>query len=195
MNDILLWYTSRAAGAVALVLLSIVTALGLLTAARAGGGSRWPRFMTAALHRELALTALAFLLLHVVTAAVDPFTHLGIAAVALPFGSYYRTFWLGLGTIAFELMLAVIATSLVRRVVSLRVWRLVHWTSYAMWPLAVVHGIGTGTDSFSLVMLATTVACVGLVAWAALWRIRTPQHPLIAEKRAGVALASTGRGR
>lgn len=192
MNDILLWYTTRAAGAVALVLLSIVTTLGLLTAARAGGG-RWPRFMTAALHRELALTALAFLLLHIITAAVDPFTHLGIASVVVPFGSYYRTFWLGLGTIAFELILAVIATSLLRRVVSLRVWRLVHWTSYAMWPIAVVHGIGTGTDRFSLVMLATTAACVGLVAWAALWRIRTPQHPLIAEKRAGVALASIGR--
>lgn len=194
MNDTLLWYTTRAAGAVSLVLLSIVTALGLLTAARAGG-VRWPRFMTAALHRDLALTALAFLLLHIVTAAVDPFTHLGLAAVAVPFGSYYRTFWLGLGTIAFELMLAVMATSLLRRVVSLRAWRLVHWTSYAMWPIAVVHGLGTGTDSFSLVMLTTTVACVALVGWSALWRIRTPQHPLIAEKRAGVALASTGRGR
>jgi methionine sulfoxide reductase heme-binding subunit len=191
VNDILLWYTTRAAGAVSLVLLSIVTALGLLTAARAGGG-RWPRFMTAALHRDLALVALVFLLLHVVTAAVDPFTHLGIATLAVPFGSYYRTFWLGLGTIAFELLLAVIATSLLRGLVSVRAWRLVHWASYALWPLAVVHGIGTGTDSFSLVMLATTTACVGLVAGAALWRLRTPPHPLTAEKRAGAALASTG---
>ncbi|MEO8897974.1 MAG: ferric reductase-like transmembrane domain-containing protein [Candidatus Dormibacter sp.] len=191
MNDTLLWYTTRAAGAVSLVLLSIVTALGLLTAARAGGG-RWPRFMTAALHRDLALVALVFLTLHIVTAAVDPFTHLGIAAVVVPFGSYYRTFWLGLGTVAFELLLAVIATSLLLRVVSLRAWRLVHWTSYAMWPIAVVHGIGTGTDSFSLIMLAANIACVGLVGCAALWRLMTPTHPLVAEKRVGVALASAG---
>jgi predicted ferric reductase len=190
VNDTLLWYTTRAAGAVSLVLLSIVTARGLLTAARAGG-RRWPRFLTAALHRDLALTALVFLLLHVVTAAVDPFTHLGLTAVLVPFGSYYRTVWLGLGTVAFELLLAVIATSLLRGVIKLRVWRLVHWTSYAMWPIAVVHGLGTGTDSFSLVMLATTIACVGLVAWAGLVRLRTPQNPLAAEKRAGAAFAST----
>lgn len=194
MNDILLWYTTRAAGAVSLVLLSIVTALGLLTAARAGGG-RWPRFVTAALHRDLALTALMFLALHIITAAVDPFTHLGLSAVVVPFGSYYRTLWLGLGTVAFELMLAVLATSLLRSVFSLRAWRLVHWTSYAIWPVAVVHGVGTGTDSFSMVMLATTAVCVALVTAAAVWRFRAPRHPLIAEKRAGVALASVAGGR
>lgn len=193
MNDMLLWYTTRASGAVSMVLLSIVTALGLLTAARAGS-ARWPRFVTAALHRDIALTALVFLLLHVVTAAVDPYTHLGLTAVAVPFDSYYRTFWLGLGTIAFELVLAVIATSLLRDRMSFRAWRLVHWASYAMWPLAVLHGLGTGTDSFSRVMMVATIVSVGMVVSAALWRLLTPAHPLIAEKRAAAGLAA-GNGR
>jgi sulfoxide reductase heme-binding subunit YedZ len=193
MSDLLLWYTTRASGAVAIVLLSIVTALGLLTAGRAGG-ARWPRFLTAALHRDLALTSLVFLVLHVVTAAVDPYSHLGLAAVVVPFGSYYRTFWLGLGTIAFELMLAVIATSLMRGVIGVRVWRAVHWVNYAMWPLAMVHGIGTGTDSFSLTMLAITVSCAAIVVAAAAYRLRASGDPLAPEKRSA-ALASFGTGR
>jgi methionine sulfoxide reductase heme-binding subunit len=194
MSDILLWYTTRASGAVAIVLLSMVTALGLLTAGRAGG-ARWPRFLTAALHRDLALTALGFLVLHIVTAAVDPFTHLGLASVVVPFGGYYRTFWLGLGTIAFELMLAVVATSLLRRVIGVRAWRAVHVTSYAMWPLAMLHGLGTGTDSFSLAMLAVTVACAALVACAGVYRLRSPGDPLARERRGSGALAVSGAGR
>jgi sulfoxide reductase heme-binding subunit YedZ len=192
MTDTVLWYTTRASGMVSIVLLSAVTALGLLTAGRAAS-PRWPRFLTAALHRDLALTALGFLVLHIVTAAVDPFTHLGLVAVAVPFGSYYRTFWLGLGTIAFELMLAVIATSLLRRVIGVRAWRLVHWASYAMWPLAMLHGLGTGTDSFTRVMLVITGACALLVATAAVYRVCAPGDPLAGEKRVAGMLA-TSRG-
>jgi methionine sulfoxide reductase heme-binding subunit len=175
---------------VAIVLLSIVTALGLLTAGRAGG-LRWPRFLTAALHRDLALTALGFVILHIVTAAADPYTHLGLVSVAVPFGSYYRPFWLGLGTIAFELMLAVIATSLLRHVIGLRLWRTVHWMSYAMWPLAMAHGIGTGTDSFSLALLAITAVCAVAVAAAGVYRWRTAGDPLAHEKRHGTTLATS----
>jgi sulfoxide reductase heme-binding subunit YedZ len=71
LNSTLLWYTTRGAGVVSMVLLSGVMALGMLTRARAGG-RRWPRFLTAALHRDLSLMALVFLGLHIVTAVVDP---------------------------------------------------------------------------------------------------------------------------
>jgi hypothetical protein len=57
---------------------------------------------------------LVFLALHIVTAVVDPFTHLGWLTAVVPFSSNYRTFWLGLGTITFELLLAIVATSLAR---------------------------------------------------------------------------------
>lgn len=195
MSDTLLWYTTRGAGAVSLVLLSAVVALGFLTRARVEGRG-WPRFLTAALHRDLALTALAFLSLHIVTAAVDPFTHLGLTAVAVPFGSYYRTFWLGLGTISFELMLAVIATSLLRNVIGVRMWRAVHWLSYAAWPVAVTHGLGTGTDAFSLWLLSITVLCVAGVLAAAGYRFLSGRaDPLAVERRIAQTAASVGAGR
>jgi sulfoxide reductase heme-binding subunit YedZ len=193
MNDTLLWYTTRGAGVVSMVLLSGVMVLGMLTRARVGG-SRWPRFLTAALHRDVSMMALVFLALHIVTAVVDPYTHLGITAATIPFGSYYRTFWLGLGTIACELMLAVGATSLVRGRIGHRAWRAVHWLAYGCWPVAVVHGLGTGTDAASLWMSVITVLCVAAVVSAGAYRLVSPGDPLGAEKRAATH-ALTGAGR
>jgi len=193
LNDTLLWYTTRGAGAVSLMLLSGVVALGLLTRARVMS-PRWPRFLTAALHRDLALMSLVFLGLHIVTAVVDPYAHLGIVAAVIPFGSYYRTFWLGLGTIAFELILALIATSLLRHVIGLRAWRAVHWLAYAAWPVAVVHGLGTGTDASSLWLLSITVLCVAGVLAAAAVRFLTGGDSVLAgERRRGAASFGTGR--
>jgi methionine sulfoxide reductase heme-binding subunit len=189
MNDKLLWYTARGSGAVSLVLLSAVVALGLLARARTEWPG-WPRFLTVALHRDLSLMALVFLAVHIVTAVVDPFTHLGITPVVIPFGSYYRTVWLGLGTIAFELMLAVILTSLVRHAINATLWRGVHWLSYAMWPLAVIHGIGNGTDAFSRWMLGVTFVCVATVVGCVAWRVFAPGDPLARERRAAAAAAS-----
>jgi sulfoxide reductase heme-binding subunit YedZ len=190
MNNTLLWYTARAAGIVSLVFLSAVVVLGLLARMRVEG-RHWPRFLTATVHRDLALLSLVFLTLHIVTAVTDPFTSLGLNAAVVPFGSYYRTFWLGLGTLAVELMLAVVVTSLLRRWIGQRTWRAVHWLAYAVWPIAVVHGVGTGTDAFTLWSMAITIACVASVTVALMWRIDfARKDPLAQEKRAAVAAAS-----
>ncbi|HEX6492449.1 MAG TPA: ferric reductase-like transmembrane domain-containing protein [Candidatus Dormibacteraeota bacterium] len=194
MNDTLLWYTTRGAGVVSMVLLSGVMALGMLTRARVGG-RRWPRFLTAALHRDLALMALVFLALHIVTAVVDPYTHLGITAAIIPFGSSYRTFWLGLGAVAVELMLAIAVTSMLRARIGQRAWRGVHWLALACWPIAIVHGLGTGTDAASIWMSATTVLCVAAVVAAGAFRLLSPGDPLGAEKRAAARRALPEAGR
>jgi sulfoxide reductase heme-binding subunit YedZ len=195
MTDQLLWYMTRGAGAVSLIMLSAVVVLGLLARSRVERPG-WPRFLSAALHRDLSLLALVFLTLHIVTAVVDPFTHLGIVAATVPFGAYYRTFWLGLGTIAFELMLAITVTSLLRRVIGERAWRGVHWLAYAAWPVAVVHGLGTGTDAFSWWLLAITAVCVMTVIAVAVWRLNAAPHdPLGAERRTAAERFSVPAGR
>ncbi len=194
MSNQLLWYATRGAGAVSLVLLSAVVVLGLLARLRVESRG-WPRFLTAAVHGDLALMTLVFLTLHIVTAIVDPFTHLGLAAL-VPFGSYYRTFWLALGAIAFELMLAIVATSLLRHRIGQRTWRAVHWLAYASWPVAVLHGFGTGTDTLSAWMLAIDVVCIGTVAIALGWRVASaPADPLADERRTAAERASFGAGR
>jgi sulfoxide reductase heme-binding subunit YedZ len=182
MNDTILWYTTRGAGAVSLVLLSAVVVLGVLSTLRFESAS-WPRFLTTGLHRNIALTALVFLALHIVTAVVDPFTHLGWLAAVIPFSSYYRTFWLGLGTIAVELIVAVSVTSLVRGFIGHAAWRAIHWLSYASWPVAVLHSFGTGTDAWSAWMIALDVVCIAAVLAAIGTRLlsRSPD-PLAADR-------------
>lgn len=178
MNDTLLWYTTRGAGAVSLVLLTGVVNLGVLSALRVQS-QRWPRFLTTGLHRNLGLLTLVFLGLHIVTAVVDPFTHLGWLTAVLPFSSYYRTLWLGLGTIASELLLAIVITSVARGLIGHGAWRAIHWMAYASWPIAVVHGLGTGTDVWSDWFLALTAACIGSVLIATCFRLfARPRDPL-----------------
>ena len=183
MSDLLLWYATRGAGVVSLLLLTGVVVLGVLSVQRFEMAG-WPRFLTVGLHRNVSLLAVVFLALHILTAVVDPFTHLGWVPAVIPFGSYYRTFWLGLGTIAAELMAAIVVTSLVRGWIGARVWRLVHWLAYAAWPVAVLHGIGTGTDAGSLWLLAIQAFCALAVALAVTLRLLTKSPDPLAEDRA-----------
>src|SRR5215472_3855774 len=182
MSSNVLWYTTRGAGAVTLMLLSAVVVLGVLSTQRVQG-TKWPRFLTTGLHRNLALMTLVFLALHIVTSVVDPYTNLGWAAALIPFSSYYRTLWLGMGVISFELLLAIVATSLVRTYIGHRSWRLVHWLTYAAWPVGVLHGVGTGTDTWSAWMLAITVGCVASVGIATVWRFSAGTSDPLAQSR------------
>src|SRR2546423_920170 len=165
MNDTLLWYTTRGAGVVALLMLTGVAVLGVLTSLRAAPAS-WPRFMVGGLHRNLALLTVSFIGVHIVTAVVDPFTHLGWAAALIPFTSYYRTFWLGLGAIAAELLAAVVLSSLLRRLLGFRTWRATHWLAYICWPVALAHGLGTGTASGSAWLRGLDPVCAMALAAA-----------------------------
>jgi sulfoxide reductase heme-binding subunit YedZ len=192
MSDALLWYTTRGAGAVTLILLSGVVVLGVLSKMRFEANG-WPRFLTAGLHRNLALLSLVFLGLHIVTAVVDPFTHLGWLTAVVPFLSYYRTLWLGLGTVAFELLAAIVITSLLRGLIGHTAWRAVHWLAYASWPVAVVHGFGTGTDAWSAWFLVLSAACIGAVATAVGYRLVTGSPDPLALARSAFRTAA-GQG-
>jgi sulfoxide reductase heme-binding subunit YedZ len=78
----------------------------------------------------------------------------------------------------------VIVSSLLRKRFGVRAWRVIHWLSYAAWPIAVLHGLGTGTDSFSRWLLAITIACVAAVLGVTVWRVRAaPLDPLQAARR------------
>src|SRR4249920_1610729 len=141
-----LWYLTRGTGLVALVLLTGSVALGVTTTV-GWSTPRWPRFVTLGLHRNLSLLAVAFLGVHVASTVVDGFAPIGWLDVVLPFHSPYRPIWLGLGAVAVDLLIAVTITSLLRRYLSLILWRVVHWTTWLAWPVALLHGLGTGSDT------------------------------------------------
>ena len=166
----ILWFATRGAGVVSLILFSAVACLGLLAVARTQS-VRWPRFLTVELHRNLALLSVVFLGIHIVTAILDPFTNLGIGAALVPLASSYRPLPVAFGVVSVYLVLAVIITSLLRERIGHRVWRAIHWTSYLSWPLAVEHTLTSGSDSFSLWLLAVQGACVVAVSLALVWRL------------------------
>jgi sulfoxide reductase heme-binding subunit YedZ len=167
-----LWYLGRGTGVAALVLFSVVVALGIGTrSARPLFGL--PRFAVLAVHRGASLLSLVFLALHVGTMVVDPNAPLRLVDVLLPFIGPYRPFWLGLGTVAAELLVAVIITSLLRQRIGYRAWRFVHWAAYAAWPVAIVHAVGTGTDNGALWLWLIVAGCAGLVASCLAWRLST----------------------
>jgi sulfoxide reductase heme-binding subunit YedZ len=164
------WYLMRGSGVVSLLLLTAVSALGIATVSRWRPG-RIPRFVTLGLHRNLSLLAVAFLVLHVVTAVIDPQATVSAVAVFLPQPSARYGLWLGLAALALDLVIALVVTSLLRHRLSFRLWRAVHWLAYLAWPVALMHGAGMGTDARSSWMLAVDGACIAIFAGAVVLRM------------------------
>lgn len=163
-----LWYFARGTGATALVLLTLTVVLGTLNVRRwAPRGLQ--RFVVDDAHRTVSLLAVVVIALHVASVVIDGYAPIAIADAVIAFMGSYHPFWLGLGALALDLLLAVAATSLLRARLGLRAWRGVHWLAYACWPLALVHGLGIGTDSGGSWMTWLSVACAlaGLGAAAA----------------------------
>lgn len=165
-----LWYVSRAAGAVTLVFLTTTVVLGIVEIRR-WRSSRWPRFVIDQLHRNASLIALGLVAVHVMTTVLDGFAPINLVNAVIPFTGRYRTFWLGLGAVALDLVLALVITSLMRRRLSRRAWRVIHWTAYACWPIALLHGLGMGTDPKTAWMLTLTGACLVAVLVAVCFRL------------------------
>jgi len=165
-----MWYFTRGSGAVTLVLLTVSFLLGVLTLL-GWATQETPRMIVQGLHRNVSLLVMVFLGLHIATSVIDGFVPLRWIDAVVPFISVYRPIWLGLGAIAFDLLIAVVITSLLRVRVGYQVWKVVHWTSYACWPLALVHGLGSGSDARQRWLQILTAICLLSVLVAVGWRL------------------------
>ena len=171
MNTTALWYATRASGIVALILLTSTMVLGLVTTTRAKGRN-WPGFAQQEIHRRISMIAVAFVAIHVLTSVLDTYVDISWAAIFIPFTSAYSAFWVGVGAVALDLMIAVFVTSLLRSRMRPRTWRAVHWLAYLSWPIAVAHTFGMGTDAREGWVIALGVACGLAVVVALAWRLR-----------------------
>jgi sulfoxide reductase heme-binding subunit YedZ len=183
------WYLTRSTGAVALLLLSLALVLGVVDVQR-WSTPRWPRFVVDSLHRNAALLALVFLVLHILTSVLDSFAPIGLIDAVIPFVGSYRPFWLGLGAVAFDLIVAVILTSLLRARMGYARWRAIHWLTYASWPIALLHGFGTGSDANKTWLQVLSAICLVMVLGAALARVIAGWPENIRVR--GAALGGTG---
>lgn len=165
-----IWYTSRTTGVVSLVFLTLVCVFGILVSTRVGG-RRIGRFEINELHRSISMTAMIFVGIHVVTTVVDTYVPIGWISSVVPMTSLYKRLPVAIGTVAFDLMLAVWMSSLVKERMSFSSWRFLHWGAYLAFVTAALHAYTVGTDAHAHWCLYTLYACGGLIAVAATWRV------------------------
>jgi predicted ferric reductase len=198
MDTQILWYASRATGAVSLVLFTAVMVLGIVTSGRLGLPGL-PRAGVLRLHRNLTLVSMAFLTVHIVTAIADGYVDLSYWDVLIPFGAGFDPFWIGLATVAVDLLIAIGITSALRLRLSAKVWRGIHLSAYAMWPLALLHGFGvSGGDGRETWMFILDAVCIVAVLLAVGYRMRPDRHPDTLARRAALHVhpqTTSGEGR
>ncbi len=176
MNSQALWYLARGSGVAALILLTVSVLAGLATESR-WSSARWPRFVVEGLHKNLSLLGPVFLVVHIVSAVADSYVPISWLSAFVPFGASYRPFWLGMGALSLDLFLAVAVTSLLRSRLGYRRWRSVHWLAYGSWGLAIVHGLGTGSDRHQTWFVILNMAAVASVVVAAALRFSRDAPP------------------
>jgi len=165
-----LWYFTRSAGLVALIALTASLAVGVI-ASIGWTTERWPRFLSQSVHRNLSLFCLGLVALHVITTVADGYVPIGLLDAFIPFRSPYRPIWIGLGALTLDLMIAVLITSALRHRIGFRSWRFVHWLAYLCWPIALFHGLGSGTDTSLPVVLVVNAICAAIVLAVVAWRL------------------------
>ncbi|MGJ0118850.1 ferric reductase-like transmembrane domain-containing protein [Williamsia sp. MIQD14] len=162
MTDEALWALGRGTGVTALMMLTVSMVLGIAT--RSGRGvAGLPRFGVMSLHQFASLAATSLIAVHVTTLVVDPYAQLDLVDVVVPFGGAYEWFWVGLGTLTLDLTMVLVVSALVRHRIGQRAFRAIHWVAYGLWPIAVVHGLGAGSDSGAPWMWVITGCCVAAV--------------------------------
>jgi predicted ferric reductase len=180
-----LWYFARASGFVSLILLTLTVGLGLALALR-WRSPRWPLFISDGLHRYLGTVLFVFLAIHAVTLWLDPFAKFSLADVLVPFSSTYRPLWMGLGISAAELSLALALSVHLRKWISYRAWRLMHYATYATFPMAMLHGLFAGSDSRTWWGLAIYAACGVTIGGLALARLAGRERAPVGAARSRV---------
>lgn len=167
------WYAARAAGVVAYVLLTSGALLGILLSGRARL-ARWPAFAITDVHRFVAFLTGWFVALHVGAVLLDSYVHTSVVQALVPGLSSYRPLWVGLGTVALELLAAVALANLLRKRIGHARWRRIHYLTFVVWGTATLHGIGAGTDARAAWLRLLYVVSVGCVAAAVTWRAGRP---------------------
>lgn len=166
------WYVARAGGIVAFALLTVGAVVGMTLSGRARL-KRWPRFAVEDVHRFIGLLTGTFIGIHVVSLLVDTYLPFSLAQVLVPGTAPYRPLATALGVIAMELLVALAVANRYRKRLSYRFWRRTHYLNFAVWLIALIHGITSGTDSGSAWGVGLYAAAAASVGGLAMWRYVT----------------------
>ena len=140
------WYMARAGGIVAYLLLWFATFWGVAMSGKMTKGALKPALLFD-LHEFFPFLAVIFAALHAAVLLGDEYINFQVRDLLLPFTASYEPVWTGLGTVAFYLAAALIASFYMRKQIGRRAWRAFHYLAYLAFVLALVHGLMAGSDS------------------------------------------------
>ncbi|HSN30381.1 MAG TPA: ferric reductase-like transmembrane domain-containing protein [Kofleriaceae bacterium] len=159
------WLVARASGFAAFVALSFDVLVGLVVSTRVAD-RRLARGQLIELHGWLSPLALALVLGHAAILLADSYIHFDALDLLIPFVAPYRPLATGLGVLAAYLALVVHASFGFRKRLGTKLWRRLHYLSFAAFAGGALHGILAGTDSgqpWAVALYAAPLALAGLL--------------------------------
>ena len=191
MSPQMWWYVARASGIVAWLMLSASVIWGIVLASGAFPSHRRPAWLLD-LHRWLGALTVGFLGLHLGALVADSYVHFGLADLAVPLASDWKPVAVAAGVVAMWSIVAVQASSLLRKRIPKWLWRSVHLSSYPTFLLVSAHGIFAGTDASMSLYLTTTVLTVVAVSTLLVQRLLggTRKRRSAAGRRVGTDLTT-----
>ena len=181
--SLLEWYTARASGIVAFVLLTLAVVAGLTLSGRARFRA-WPRFAVEDVHGYLGILSGWFIAIHGLALLVDGYLPFSPTQVLVPFTASYRPVATAAGVVSAELLAALALTNRLRKQIGHRLWRRAHYLSFVVWVLALGHGLFGGSDSDAAWAMSMYLASTALVSALLVWRVLQPRGAARATARA-----------
>lgn len=175
MNDTTWWYIARSAGIVGWALLAGSVLWGLALSTKVLRGKPRPNWILD-LHRFLGGLAVIFTVVHVLALMIHQYMRFSITEVLVPWVSSYKPSAVAWGVVGFYLLAAVEITSLLRRRMSKRAWKLVHYLSFPLFALASLHGLQAGSDRTARPFVVANIVVIVLVAALTAMRLQRAEH-------------------
>ncbi len=164
------WYASRALGFLGFWALTASVVYGLLLSTGILDAVAH-RAVNLTLHQDLSAISIAFVALHGAVLVLDRFVQTTVFQMAVPFATEYRPVWVGVGQIAFYVMVVVYASFFFRKRLGQRGWRTLHYTTFVAFIGGAVHGLMAGTDTGAPWAFWSYAASIAAVVFLLIYRI------------------------
>ncbi|HEY6960520.1 MAG TPA: ferric reductase-like transmembrane domain-containing protein [Gaiellaceae bacterium] len=171
-HDPTFWLMARASGLTAYAILTLSVLAGLVLKSRPF--ARLRAATATEVHKTLAVTGLGALALHAVSLVLDSTVKVTIPALVIPGLVAYRPLAVALGVVAAWLFVVVTSSFWVRKRIGARMWRRLHWLTFALFGLSTIHGVAAGTDTSQPWARALYLGALGAVTAGIVWRALVP---------------------
>jgi predicted ferric reductase len=169
------WLLARASGLVAWAVVTATLLVGLGLSTRFVRKRGVPAQLLD-LHRFFGALSLVFVAVHLGGLWLDSYVYFGPRELLVPLASRWRPAATAWGVVTLYLMVAIQLTSWAMKRIPRRLWRAVHFTSFALFVTATLHGLQAGTDARNLVSQWLCLTGVTLVVFLCVFRILTPRR-------------------